>query len=415
MLRKICCKKLIEMKKFTYNETLEQQPANYENEYNDIYGAVIRDFQSTNPFFNIYLFLTLSSGTQSFYFIYVSKYFIIFDIHLLYFDNKFTTSKSYDIRSITPFFKIIIKWIIHSNRKINLNNSTKQYSIYFIILINSLQFLIIFKVYQIFKKSLCLSNEKTKEKIILYLIGILLNKILKAKIHFLNEKIRPKYNLNLKDNSKNDYYKINAINNKKKIIIKKSIHLRNLFVLIKNILLINLFIQILSNNKTISFAQFRFSNISLKIKGTGTKNIFSSDFRFSIDNYPKEVYINKYKQSNVSHSYYFNQSYNYVELIWYNTINNCECIFKECIDIIEIDLTNFDSSQVTNMELMFYGCSSLTSINLSNLNTSKVKNMWSMFYNCSSLTSIDLSNFNTSKVENMQYMFGYCSSLSLLN
>ena len=118
MLRKICCKKLIEMKKFTYNATLEQQPANYENEYNDIYGAVIRDFQSINPFFNIYLFLTLSSGTQSFYFIYVSKYFIIFDIHLLYFDNKFTTSKSYDIRSITPFFKIIIKWIIHSNRKI---------------------------------------------------------------------------------------------------------------------------------------------------------------------------------------------------------------------------------------------------------------------------------------------------------
>ena len=38
-----------------------------------------------------------------------------------------------------------------------------------------------------------------------------------------------------------------------------------------------------------------------------------------------------------------------------------------------------------------------------------------MFYNCSSLKELNLSNFNTKNVTNMSYMFGYCSSLKELN
>ena len=34
-----------------------------------------------------------------------------------------------------------------------------------------------------------------------------------------------------------------------------------------------------------------------------------------------------------------------------------------------------------------------------------------MFYNCSNLTNIDLSSFNTQNVTNMFGMFGYCSNL----
>ena len=54
---------------------------------------------------------------------------------------------------------------------------------------------------------------------------------------------------------------------------------------------------------------------------------------------------------------------------------------------------------------MFYDCSSLTSLNLSNFNTNNVTNMDSMFYNCSSLTSLILTNFNTINVINMSNMF----------
>ena len=37
--------------------------------------------------------------------------------------------------------------------------------------------------------------------------------------------------------------------------------------------------------------------------------------------------------------------------------------------------------------------------------------MMCMFYNCSSLNSINLSSFNTSNVTDMGFMFHYCDSL----
>ena len=64
---------------------------------------------------------------------------------------------------------------------------------------------------------------------------------------------------------------------------------------------------------------------------------------------------------------------------------------------------------------MFQGCSSLKNINLSNFNTNNVTNMGCMFDRCSSLTNIDLSNFNTNKVTNMSCMFYKCKSLNKNN
>ena len=74
-------------------------------------------------------------------------------------------------------------------------------------------------------------------------------------------------------------------------------------------------------------------------------------------------------------------------------------------NVLEIDLSNFDTSKVTNMSNMFLGMSNLTTLNLSNFNTSQVTNMSSMFGFMSNLTSLNLSNFDTSKVTNMAGMF----------
>ena len=63
---------------------------------------------------------------------------------------------------------------------------------------------------------------------------------------------------------------------------------------------------------------------------------------------------------------------------------------------------------------MFSFCSKLTSLDLSNFDTSNVTNMSSMFHNCSKLTSLDVSNFDTSKVTSMYCMFDSCSSLTSL-
>ena len=84
-------------------------------------------------------------------------------------------------------------------------------------------------------------------------------------------------------------------------------------------------------------------------------------------------------------------------------------------NILELDLSNFDTSKVTDMSGMFAGMSSLTTLNLSSFNTSKVTNMRSMFGGMSSLTTLDLSNFDTSKVTNMSTMFRYMSNLTSLD
>ena len=66
----------------------------------------------------------------------------------------------------------------------------------------------------------------------------------------------------------------------------------------------------------------------------------------------------------------------------------------------------------SDLSEMFRDCSLLTSIDLTNYNTDNVTNMFNMFSGCSSLASIDLSNFNTKKVANMSYMLDGCSSLT---
>ena len=64
------------------------------------------------------------------------------------------------------------------------------------------------------------------------------------------------------------------------------------------------------------------------------------------------------------------------------------------------------------MENMFYGCSSLSTLDLSTFNTCNVTNMICMFNGCSSLSALDLSGFNTSNVNDMKNMFYGCGSLS---
>ena len=60
---------------------------------------------------------------------------------------------------------------------------------------------------------------------------------------------------------------------------------------------------------------------------------------------------------------------------------------------------------------MFYKCESLKNINLSNFNTTNVESMKEMFYGCKSLKNLNLSNFNFLNVNDMSNMFSGCESL----
>ena len=97
-----------------------------------------------------------------------------------------------------------------------------------------------------------------------------------------------------------------------------------------------------------------------------------------------------------------------------NAINTRE-MFYNCSSLTSLNLSGFNTSNVTDMSQMFSDCSSLTSLNLSGFNTSNVTDMRYMFFRCSSLTSLDLSSFNTSNVTSMQDMFNDCSSLTSLD
>ena len=93
-------------------------------------------------------------------------------------------------------------------------------------------------------------------------------------------------------------------------------------------------------------------------------------------------------------------------------LKDCTALFCCCHNIIDIDLSSFDTKNVTNMSYMFYNCSNLTNIDLSSFDTKNVTNMSYMFSYCSNLTNIDLSSFDTKNVTDMSSMFNYCSNLT---
>ena len=98
-----------------------------------------------------------------------------------------------------------------------------------------------------------------------------------------------------------------------------------------------------------------------------------------------------------------------------NNVTNMSYMFHDCSSLKEINLFNFSTNNVINMSYMFSKCSSLLELNLLNFNTINVKYMSEMFYGCKSLESIDLSSFNTNNVTNMSDMFSGCESLEIEN
>ena len=80
-----------------------------------------------------------------------------------------------------------------------------------------------------------------------------------------------------------------------------------------------------------------------------------------------------------------------------------------------VGLEHLDLSQATSTIYMFNGCENLTSLNLSSFNTANVTEMRAMFRKCRALTALDLSSFNISKVTDMSCMFAEDENLVDLN
>jgi len=88
-------------------------------------------------------------------------------------------------------------------------------------------------------------------------------------------------------------------------------------------------------------------------------------------------------------------------------------MFYSCNLVKSLDLSNFDTKQVTSFSFFMAECTSLKEIKFSSkFDTSSATDLSAMFSRCISLASLDLSYFNTENVKYMNYMFNECTSLS---
>ena len=134
---------------------------------------------------------------------------------------------------------------------------------------------------------------------------------------------------------------------------------------------------------------------------------------------PEKVYLNRDSSKMFYSEPYVQKIRNVLEIDLSNfdtsKVTNMSNMFLGMSNLTSLNLSNFDTSQVTNMSSMFGFMSNLTSLNLSNFDTSQVTNMAGMFFNILLLTTLDFSSFNTSKVTSMSNMFNNMPSLTTLD
>ena len=130
--------------------------------------------------------------------------------------------------------------------------------------------------------------------------------------------------------------------------------------------------------------------------------------------------VSKFNTSNVTdmtHVFYGCNALTNLDVSKWDTSNvtNMISMFNGCNALTTLDVSKFNTSKVTDMNSMFADCSRLTTLDVSNWDTSNVTNMYGMFYYCNALTTLDLSNWDTSNVTNMHSMFEGCKSLTILD
>ena len=91
-------------------------------------------------------------------------------------------------------------------------------------------------------------------------------------------------------------------------------------------------------------------------------------------------------------------------------LTNASYMFSGCENIINLDLSYFNTSEINKMSNMF-SYMNLENIDLPIFNTKNIMTMKDMFAYCNSLRNIKLRFFNTSKIDDMRGMFQYCKKL----
>ena len=154
--------------------------------------------------------------------------------------------------------------------------------------------------------------------------------------------------------------------------------------------------------------------ITIKFSSGGEQEIIYNDFILM----PDFVYINE-NSINIQNKnkITISSENDIVKFGWINNnLTNCSKMFYNLGNIIEVNLSKFEFSNIESIGEMFYNCSNLKKIIFPNsFDTPSLTSMYKTFTNCESLQSLDLSNFNTSLVSDMDSLFDGCSSLQSLD
>ena len=190
-----------------------------------------------------------------------------------------------------------------------------------------------------------------------------MNVVKEIKLKKENKIINSQIETKMKRNKKREY----LIRNKNfikfnKLEIQKThekfnIKTKSFFVLMKILIIsfINISCFLDEHNKRNIF--LKSSEINLKVKGEDNVLILSPNF-FHIFT-PNEIYINNEDTPHES-NYEYNLVYLNLDIInikikWDISITNTSYMFERCSQIVEMDLSGFDTSLVTEMSVCFIG------------------------------------------------------------
>ena len=96
-------------------------------------------------------------------------------------------------------------------------------------------------------------------------------------------------------------------------------------------------------------------------------------------------------------------------------VTNMNAMFRNSFGLPELDVSKLNTANVTDMSYMFAGCSQLKRLDVSGFKTENVTDMGEMFFNCMAIKSLDVSGFNTEKVTDMNKLFDGCHQLTALD
>ena len=94
-----------------------------------------------------------------------------------------------------------------------------------------------------------------------------------------------------------------------------------------------------------------------------------------------------------------------------SNVTNIHRMFLNNSSLTALDVSGWDVSKVTDFEYMFCNCKKVATLDVSNWNPKSAQKMSATFYNCI-VTTLDVSKFDLSNLKSMDSIFGNCTQLT---